>query len=451
MKKIFFLVLVGSFFSLGNASVFGLKLKEAEERVLGYSNDLKSSKAAEDSALEKANANYTSLFPKLSLEGMYQYNFTLPKFDVTLMNPNAPPGEPVTFGYPTIYNIGPYISYDLWDTGYKRKTYEASNYNASSKGEERKSTELAILRQVRQAYIEVQRGNEELRLTFETLELSRAQHQDILLRFKQGASSKLDVATSERSVLSYEIQFQKRQAELAQKFQELVSLIGQNDMQRITKPGPPSIKGVSLVLKLDPIKNSLDEELKRSISPPDENHPQLRSLQDQAKSADLMAATYRAKQYPFFRIYGAIYYTQPNLPNPIQYWQEYAGVTLTFPLWLGDPAPKQAAEQVNLSMQAQFKREQLNEDIKRDFSKAKINLESLTEQKMLAEKDVLQSEKVAKLYYNAYKAGKVDILEVQNSNVAALESKVSLTRIISQMLHEITTLKSLSGQEYLHE
>ncbi len=439
---VFFLVIFS--FPKINAAVYELKLKDAEEAVLGYSNNIKSSVASEDSALEKAESQYVSLFPKLSLEGNYQYNFTLPEFKFEGQ-------EPVIFGTTNVFNIGPYVSYTLWDSHSLKNTYEASTLTAAAKGEDKKNTYLVELRNVREAYTEVQRGIEELRLTNETLDLSRDQRRDIKNRYKNGAASRLDVVASEREVLGYEIQFQKRQAELSLTLQDLLALIGKNDLGKISKPGPPSIKGVSLVLKFDPIEKSVKEELRKQIPPPDENHPQLKSLENQARSADLSASTYRAKQYPTLKLYGAIYYTQPPFPNPIKYWQEFAGVTFTMPLFVGDPAPKQAAEQRNIALAAEYKRSQLNVDMKRDFAKVKTNLESLFEQKTLAEKDVSQSKKAAKLYYSAYQAGKVDFLEVQNANVKELEAKVNLTRIGIQILNSITLLKSLSGTEIRYE
>ncbi|MFI5391650.1 MAG: TolC family protein, partial [Bacteriovoracales bacterium] len=167
MKKFCFLALI--FFSTGNAAVYHLKLKDAEDAVLGYSNNIKASVASEDSALENADSKYVSLWPKLSLEGQYQYNFTLPEFAFE-------GNEPVVFGTTNVFNVGPYVSYTLWDSHSLKDTYEASSFTAAAKGEDKKNTYLVELRNVREAYIEVQRGLEEVRLTNETLDLSRAQH-----------------------------------------------------------------------------------------------------------------------------------------------------------------------------------------------------------------------------------------------------------------------------------
>ena len=437
-------LLIFLFLPRSNASVYELKLRDAEEQGLNFSNIIKSSKANQESAQEQASAKSTSLWPKLDLKGFYQYNFTLPEFKI---------GDQVAtiFGTPNNFAIGPYLSYTLFDFNSSRNTYKASSLMAEAKEEDLKNSRLKILRSVREAYIQVQRGLEELRLTNETLELSKAQERDIANRYKNGAASRLDVVTSERSVLGYEIQFQKRQADLSLRLQDLLSLLGKEDLKDIRKPGPNSLKNVSLVLKFDPIEKSLEEELRKQIPPPDENHPQLKSLDNQARSSDLTASTYKSKQLPILQVYGGVYYTQPNFPNPIQYWNEFAGVTLSMPLFIGDPTPSQAAEQKKLAMATDFQRDQVRTDLQRDFEKVKIDLESLNEQKALAEKDVLQSAEVAKLYYSAYKAGKVDLLEVQNANLQALEAKVSLTRIGTQILGELTLLKSLSGTEHRYE
>jgi len=438
---IFLLILF--FFPRLDASVYELKLRDAEEQGLRFSNIIKSSKASEESSQEQASAKFRSLLPKLDLKGFYQYNFSLPEFKL---------GDqfPMEFGTPNNFSVGPYLSYTLWDFNSNKNSYKASSLMAQAKEEEVKSSRLKILRSVREAYIQVQRGLEELRLTNDTLELSKAQERDIANRYKNGAASRLDLVTSSRSVLGYEIQFQKRQADLSLRLQDLLSLLGKEDLD-VRKPGPASLKNISLVLKFDPIQKSLEEELGKKIPPPDENHPQIKSLDNQARSSDLNASTYKSRQLPVLQLYGAVYYTQPNLPNPIQYWQEFAGVTLTMPLFIGDPAPSQAAEQKKLAMATEFQRDQVRNDIQRDFEKVRIDLESLNEQKILAEKDVVQSAEAAKLYYSAYKAGKVDLLEVQNANLQALEAKVSLTRIGTQILGELALLKSLSGVELRYE
>lgn len=440
---IFLIILL--FLNRSDASVYELKLRDAEEQGLNFSNIIKSTKASEESAQEQASAKHTSLLPKLDLKGIYQYNFTLPEFKL---------GDqfPTVFGTPNNFSVGPYLTYTLWDFNSSRNSYQAASLMAGAREEDLKSSKLKILQSVREAYIQVQRGLEELRLTNETLELSKAQERDIAIRYKNGAASRLDTVTSQRSVLGYEIQFQKRQADLSLRLQDLLSLLGKEDLKDIRKPGPSSLKkNVSLILKFDPIEKSLEEELRKQIPPPDENHPQLKSLDNQARSSDLSASTYKAKQWPVLQVFGAVYYTQPNFPNPIQYWQEFAGVTLTMPLFIGDPAPSQAAEQKKLSMATEYQRDQKRIDLQKDFEKVKIDLESLNEQKALAQKDVLQSEEAAKLYYSAYKAGKVDLLEVQNANLQALEAKVSLTRIGTQILGELALLKSLSGTEQRYE
>jgi outer membrane protein TolC len=433
-----FYLIILLFSSRLDASIYELKLQEAEEQGLTFSNLIKSKQANQESAMEQVESKEKRLWPKLEIKGYYQYNFTLPEFAIMGT-------VPTIFGTYNNFAVGPYASYKLLDFKSERNTYEAASLMAKAKEEDKKSSKLQILRAIREAYIQVQRGLEELRLTNQTLELSKAQERDILIRYKNGASSKLDLVTAQRSVLGYEIQFQKRQADLSLRLQDLLSLIGQENSIEIKKPGPASLKKVSLVLKFDPIQKSLEEETGKNIPPPDENHPQLKSLDNQARSSDLTSSSYKSKQLPVLEIYGGVYYTQPNFPNPIQYWNEFAGVTLTMPLFMGDPASNQAAEQKKLAMATEFQREQTRTDLKRDYEKVKIDLESLNEQKALAEKDVAQSEIAAKLYYTAYKAGKVDLLEVQNANLQALEAKVSLTRTGTQILSNLALLKSLSG------
>jgi len=149
---------------------------------------------------------------------------------------------------------------------------------------------------------------------------------------------------------------------------------------------------------------------------------------------------------------GAVTYNQPNMPtavgaSPLQYWQESLGASVSMPLYLGDPTWRQTAAFRAQVVSAEERLNQLRIDLKTNFEKSNELLESLFERRKLAESDLSQSEEIAKLYYDSYKTGKVNLIDVQNANLQSLEAKVNAARIDAQILTQIMQLKAISGKE----
>jgi outer membrane protein len=443
IRRLFILALAGGA-CLSQGAVFELKLLEAEQKTLRSNHRLKAYDADAEAAKEGANAQFATLLPKLSIQGSYQYQAQIP----TVTFPGFPP---IPFGTNSTYSIGPNLNYTLWDTFSGQKSYRSSSLLAEARAEDRKGAELQLLYNVRAAYVQVQLGLEELRLINDSLDLARAQQRDVDTRFRAGAAARLDVVTAQRQVLSYEIQFKQRQAELGSEFKDLLALLRDETVKDISEPGPPDIKDVSLVIKLDGLDESLAAFAHQEVPSPDDQQPQIRSLDLQARSAEEAAASQTAKLFPTIQVSAGIAQMRPYMPDPTDFLQETVGVTLSLPLYFGDPSPSQAAQQRSQALAADFRKAQLKEDIDRDFTKARALLESLRGQQKLAIEDVHQSEVAAELYYTSYRAGKVNLIDVQNSNLQALQSKVNAARIDAQILNQIVLLKSLSGKELCHD
>ena len=427
----------------GQGASFALSVREAERAALSTSNLLKSYLADEDAAGEQADAQFQNLLPRLSFQGNYQYFANIPTIQSPLFG-----GAVVPFGTHQTYSVGPQLNYTLWDTFSARNSYQASNYLKQSRTEDRKNTELQLLSSLRSAYVQVQLGIEELRLINDSLDLAKAQDRDVMNRFHAGAADRLDMVTSKRSVLSYQIQFEQRQAQLSSSFKDLLNLIGDHTQRDVSHPGPPGVPGVTLALRLDSLKVLLAKGiLPPSVSDPGSNQPQIRSQEFQAQSLELNAKSQKAKLFPVLQVSGGVSENLPDIPNPVTFLQETVAVSLTFPLFLGDPTSDLAAQQRRQSDAAQYRASQLKEDISRDFTKAREMLDSLRVQSELSLHDVTQSEEEARLYFTSYKAGKINFIDVQNANNQALQAKVNSARIDAQLLDQVITLISLSGEE----
>lgn len=432
---------IATFPASARADEIALTFQEAESLAVQNSNTLKAVHSDWQAADYQTAAQFQSLLPRLSIVGNYQYANYIPQVSIG-------PGPAIPFGTNSTYSVGPAVSYTVWDGLSSRRLYHSASLLAEARDQDVKSAKRQVLLSVRSAYIQVQLGVEELRLIQGSLDLARAQNRDVDIRFKAGSATRLDVVTSQRAVLSFEIQFKQRQANLSLSLRDLMTLLGRHESKILSRPGPPGTPNVDYVVRLDPLSKLLEREGQERFSEADSLYPTVRSQELQAKAYELAAKSQSGKEGPTIQVSGAVNYNLPSLPNPPKYWQEAVGVSLSMPLFFGDPSRALSAQQRSQAEAADYRAKGAKEDLDRDFSKSQELLTSLQDQRQLAYKDVEESEEEAKLNYVSYKAGKLNYVDVQNANNLALQSKVAATRIDAQILNQIETLKSLSGDNH---
>lgn len=427
--------------SYSRAEVFEISLKDAEKSALSASTLLKAYVTDADAAKSQRDAQFQNLLPRLSFQAGYTYYNFIPSINLGF-------GAPLKFGTNSTYSIGPVLNYTLWDSFSSHNSYNSFSKLEEARNEDRKNVELQLLTSLRSTYVQVQLGLEELKLIYASMELARAQNHEVQNRFQAGAAAKLDIVTSARSVLSYEIQFKARQTELAASLRDFVTLLGMADKRDLTHPGPAGVPHVTLALTLEPLESLRGKFDQNHYNSPGDDQPQIRSQLLQAESLELAAKSQSAKLAPVIQFTGAVNYNRPDIPNPPRFFQETAALNLSMPLFLGDPTSHLAAQQRSLAEGAQFRASNLKANLSRDFEKAHETLDSLHEQRELALQDVAQSEEESRLYYASYKAGKIQLIDVQNANNQALQAKVNATRIDAQILNQIFVLESLSGRSF---
>lgn len=270
---------------------------------------------------------------------------------------------------------------------------------------------------------------EEIRLVTGSLDLARAQQRDIQSHFKAGSATHLDKLISNRQVLGFELQLKQKQAELTTYYQDLSALTGQQEIGH-----------------LESLETTLSNLNFLSISAPTQNQPQIKSLHLLSEYSERTAAAQTSKLFPTINLFASTTLAYPNGPVLNQINQNTIGLTLSLPLYLGDPMWHLAESKRRESQAAKHRALQLQTDLNRDYLKSSELLTSLREQQKLASLDVLQSEEAAKLYYSSYQAGRGNLTDVQNANNQALGSKVGAARINAQILNQLITLMALSGE-----
>lgn len=428
-----------------HAAIFQMSQIDAEHKALENSNELKAYAATAAAAEQHADSQFASLYPRLTLDGSYQYNTHVP--EVSLPFPGIPP---IQFGAHDNYSVGPTLSYTLWDTGSVRDSYRGFDLTAQARMEDKRNAELQLLLSVRTAYLRLQLALEELRLLNSSLELSRAQNRDIESNYRAGAATKLDRVDSQRDVINYELQFEQKQAEVETDLKDLVALVQVPAPDNLARPGPPGIPGVDLALQVDTLDQSLAHAASWKFSPPDERQPSIRSQALQAAAAEHAAQSQKATLYPTLLASASAKIEYPDEINLNTIEQNTFMLSLSMPLFEANRTSHLVAENRQQAEAARFNERQTQINLQRDFEKAERQLQSLRQQQKLSILDVARSEDAARLYYQSYRGGKINLIDVQSANNRALTAKVNAARINAQMLSQIFNLKAISGEATDH-
>jgi outer membrane protein TolC len=416
-----------------------LSRAEAERESLRNSSQLQSFVENRNAAEEATRAQYANLFPRLTFDAYYRYLSFVPSLTA---------GPTVyQFGAHNNYAYGPTLSYTLWDTYSARKAYYGAEKFTDSRDRSRRDGELQLLLATRSDYVRVQELLEELKAVSDSLDLARAQNQFIVTRLRAGGSTKLDRVESDRAVLSYEIQFEQKQSELSASLRDLLARTKTHTVSDVSRPGPAGVPNVTLVLDFDSLQKSLAQSTGVPLTPPDENHPRIAAQELMAESSDYQAESIKAGLWPTFKLVSSVTPQYPTGPTIAEEVQGSVLITATVPLFEMNQTRHQAEQKSREAASARYEKEQTQTDLVRDYGKSQDYLLSLRLQQKLAAQDVTNSSEAARLYYQSYKAGKSQLIDVQNADNRALLSKVNKARIDAAILNQIDLLRAISGKE----
>jgi len=417
-----------------------LTIEQAERDSLKSSDRLKAFGKFADSAKEQTSASYGALWPRLTFDAFYRRQSEVPETTVN--------GTELMFGSHDNYSYGPTLKYTLWDTFASRKTYRGNQRLAESRDDERKNAAVQELLETRGDYVRVQELNDELKSTYDSLLLARSHLKDIMTRLHAGAATTLDKAEGEREVLSLEIQYAGTQSELASAVKTLLAKTRDTRFRDLSHPGAPGLPNLTLELRIDALDRSAANPAGGDIAAPDDGHPRLRSQELKAQSLALQADSVKAGVYPTVEAFARAALEYPSVGPVIEQINQNAiGVVASIPIFEFNKTIHLARQKRLESDTARSELDQSRRDLLRDFDKAKELLASLREQQTLAQKDVQNSAEVATLYYEHYKGGKANLIDVQTADNRALASRVNKSRIDAQVLNQLYLLKALSGKE----
>lgn len=423
-----------------------LTMAEAESAARAHSPALKAA-AEEGAGSEDAAAQrFSSLLPRLTLDGSYRYQTEVPSLALAPGQPSRP------FGDHRATSIGPTVTWTLWDQGSLYKTWRAQKARAASAGALARLAALQATLGVRLGYVQAQLAGEQVVELSESLALAEAQYKEIDTRWKAGAASRIDTLSSHQESLQRRKQLLQAQAELSSSLRELLQLIGREDGLDLSRPldaraaGAGGLPEATVLVELDRLDAAQPALSAAEAAALDEGHPRAAAYASQAEAARLAASALNAGRGPTIRLQGRASYDYPNGPVLESVTQKSVGLTASLPLFEGRQTARAVSEQRHLAGAAESRRALASEELKRDWDVARSALASLREQQDVDARSVAETEELTRLIYLSYKAGRSNYLEVQSANLRALEAKVQAARTRAQILIQLAALANLAVQ-----
>jgi len=446
-------LVLGNALGRSGAASLTLSLRDLTQSALQRSPRLQAARLDYESALGAASASGAAGLPRVSLDGNYRYVTEVPSFTL------PPRGPSLTFGDNNNYNVGVSLTWTLWDFMSQTNQTASLDAVAESKYEVYQAARRQLLLAVRLAYFQVQTGLEHVRLLGDSLKVAQAEFADIEKQSTLGSASRMDMLSSHQEVLDFERQFRQAQAGLAGSLRDLFSLTGGREPADFSLPLdgrmeshlPQDVPGASVWLSGDLDREPLEALKKQAQTPPDGSVPQLRVYALMADAARLASAAVQSQLYPRIAVSGRSDYEYPNGPVLQTIQQNSAGASLSMILFDWGALGNDADSRRKQSESALKSLDQAGTDLARDWNKANDALRSLQAQQSLNQKSVAETEELATLTYNSYRAGRARFLEVESANFRALAAKVQSSDNDLQILMQMSILASLSGESDSHK
>jgi outer membrane protein len=324
--------LLAATFSAGVAALAGAAQAEtlADALALAYQNNptLQAQRATQRALDETYVQARSSWRPTLSLSGSWAYSETAtpavaaPGGNIDRNGDGIPDGAGRTHASAVRSTLT--FTQPLWTGGRVAAAVTAANYDILQGRENLRRLEAQIFASVVQAYVDVRRDQEALRIRADDVEVLTQQLKESQARFDVGELTRTDVAQSQARLSQSQAQLTSAQAQLAISRANYAALVGQNPGE--LAPEPP----LAALLPSDPDK---------AFEVAQRFNPQLRAQQfaEQASRARVHGA--KAERMPTVGAQASLDFR--NL-NPEDVWdRDYfargtsLGVQVTVPLFNG--------------------------------------------------------------------------------------------------------------------
>lgn len=417
-----------------------LQLAACEKDALVFSPAVKAAQAQAAAALAGYQASRAVLYPSLYLDAQGSWVSEIPTLQL------GP--QQFEFGSEWGGKVGPTLEYTLFDKGARASASRArfAAYEAALQDVE--SARRSVLLNVRQAYFTVQRDLEHMYLASEQLKVARKQLKDVQSAYQAGAKSRLDVLMAQKQALRLAQEASAARGALGTHLRDLFKLTGTdyglNPAYALDARVKEELPGKTTSV----IRADLPENTVRALSSAaglgfDKNSPRLASLQSLSQQYEYASRGYAAALWPRVGLTGGAYWEYPNGPLQEDVFLGRAGVSVRLPLFEGGKNKQQAQAQRQTAQAVQENRAELEKNLEALFYSSRDRLASLDVEEDLARQLVDAAQKSAALTYEAYKAGSVTFLEVDDANLSLLQSRIALSDLYIQRLNSLAVMDNL--------
>lgn len=441
MKKLLGVVgCVGLCVSGWALEVNNLSLEKCESSALEFAPSVKAAQAQAVAAKAAYESKRGNLYPSLYLDAAGSWTSEVPQMQV------GP--QTFEFGSEWGYSVGPTMEYVLFDNGARAAAAKSAQEAYQSKLAEYELARKQVILQVRQAYFSVQRDLENLFLMSEQLKVARKQLADVQSAYQAGAKSRRDVLLAEKQSLRTAVDASSARAELARDLRELFKLTGTDFGIDPHYPLDWRVRAkldgeTSAVIRADDPAQTVQQFASFAQLEFDEDTPRLAAYDGVVKSYEYAARGYAASVWPRVGLSAGAYAQYPNGPIQEDVFLGKAGLSLRLPLFEGKKNRSQAQAQELAADAAREQKRDTQEALKALFLSAKDSLGALDIESNLAAQLADKASQSAALTYQAYNAGAVTFLEVDDANLSALQSRIMLNELNIRRLNGLAVLDSL--------
>lgn len=442
MKKSFLLLLCLFCSSrLFASNIINLPLETVEKQALEYSPKIKQAQSAAEAQQSVYESFDSYLYPSVTFDAKGGWVSKVPEMKLGY---NA-----LKFGDNWSYSLGPTLSYTVFDNGKRNDKVKSETSSYLAKKHEFEAVKKQVLLETRKAYFKIQRDLERIYFLFEYMKLTQKQFKDINSSFKVGSKSRLDVIMAEKQFLKSKIEISSARAALSQDLSDLFKITGTDFSINADYPSDYRISSeeldgaVSSVIAVDSPDASLSKFSLFESFNFDSMQEKLLSYDEAVKAYEYMSDSLRSELYPKINLSAGTYFEYPDGPIVESISQTRANAAVSVPLFEKSRTKKQAESQKSLSKSVMFQKQDVFENLKSIFDFSKRRLYSLKIENGLVEKMIEDSKTAVKLTYDAYKAGTVTFLEVQNANIDLLSAQTELANLKIEKLNCLAVMDNL--------
>jgi len=405
-----------------------LKIALSENRTL---------KIADMEVIKKGYARkgtYASLFPQIDFSTNYQRTI---KKQVLVMGDQS-----ITIGTDNTWSTGfsasmPLVNVPLW------KSVQITGQDVELAVEKARGSKIDLIEQVKQSFFAVLLAKDSYEVYKENFLTAIENLKVVKDKYSAGKTSRYDLLTAEVAVRNAEPNMYSAQGNIVVTLWQLKAVLGLDLNNEIVCDG--NLKDYENELAVLAESNIALDEDDLSLT----KNSTLKQLEIQDAQLHKTYQSQLAKYYP--TLSGTISYNWNAMTNTFKFnqfnWTPYsvAGISLNIPIFSGGQryyALKQTkVQREQMALQIEEARKNLEVSITQSLS----NLETSTKQYEAAKKSIESAEQGNAIAQKRYEIGSGTLLEMQNSQLALMQSRLNLNSSIYNYLVTKSSLDKILG------